>query len=92
MPNIRDALLQFYNEHYSANLMSLCLVGNYSVDTLEQFAVKHFSEVANKEFVSKDFTAGPPMYDESAFGHLVKIVPIKEHKTLTVTWPQLPST
>ena len=33
-PNIRELLLQYYESHYSANIMSLCLAGNYSLDQL----------------------------------------------------------
>ena len=35
VPDIREKLLKYYDEHYSSNLMSLCLVGNYNVDELE---------------------------------------------------------
>jgi secreted Zn-dependent insulinase-like peptidase len=32
------------------------------------------------------------MYDDTARGHFVKIVPIKDLKTIEISWPQLPST
>jgi insulysin len=35
IPNIREHLLNFYDKHYSSNLMTLCLVGNHSLDTLQ---------------------------------------------------------
>ena len=35
IPGIRDKLLTYYGEHYSANLMALCLVGNHQLDDLE---------------------------------------------------------
>ena len=92
MPDIRQKLLTYYDEHYSANIMALCLVGNHSLDTLEQYAVEHFSEVANKNLTLKDFTAGPPLFDDNAYGHLIKIIPVKDTRVLTITWPQLPST
>ena len=71
--------------------MSLCLVGNYNIDTLEQYAVEHFSGVVNKDLLLRDFTDGPPLYDETAYGHLIKIIPVKDQRTLTIKWPQLPS-
>ena len=71
--------------------MSLCLVGNYPLDRLEELATEHFHEVENKDLQLKDFiAAGVPLYDEQSLGHLVKIVPIKDLKQLTVTWPGLP--
>ena len=34
--NIRDYLLEYYEKQFSSNIMSLCLVGNHSLDELEQ--------------------------------------------------------
>ena len=71
--------MKYYGEHYSANLMALCLVGNHPIDTLEEMAVEHFSEIENKNLQLKDFiAAGEPLYDSNTLGHLVKIVPIKD--------------
>jgi len=56
IPDIRERLLTYYDEHYSANLMSLCLVGNHPIDTLEELAIEHFSEIENKNMALKDFT------------------------------------
>ena len=45
--------------------MSLCLVGNYPLDRLEELATEHFHEVENKDLQLKDFiAAGVPLYDE----------------------------
>lgn len=49
-PGIRDALIQFYNRHYSANLMTLCLVGNHTLDELEKMAVDNFVDIQNKNY------------------------------------------
>ena len=91
VPGIREQLLKYYAEHYSANLMTLCLVSNHPLDRLEELAIEHFHEVENKDLKLKDFIAtGVPLYDQEALGHLVKIVPIKDLRQLTVTWPGLP--
>ena len=90
VPDIRQQLLKYYDEHYSANLMSLCLVGNHSIDQLEELAVEHFTGIQNKNLTLKDFTKGEPLFDEKTLGHLVKIVPIKDVRQLTLSWPQLP--
>ena len=39
VPNIRELLLKYHKDHYSANLMSLCLVGNHSLNQLQDFAL-----------------------------------------------------
>ena len=43
VPNIYDILLEYYEKNYSANIMSVCLVGNYTLDKLEELAENNFS-------------------------------------------------
>lgn len=45
--DIREALLAFHREYYSANLMTLVIVGQESVDQLEAWAREFFSGVPN---------------------------------------------
>ena len=90
-PDTTKHLLEYHDRHYSANLMSLSLVGNHELDILEELALEHFSEVENKDLSLTDFS-GDVMFDETAFGHLIKIVPVKDLRNLEIIWPQLPPT
>lgn len=45
---IREAVVEFYWEHYSSNVMQLCLVGNYDLDRLQDLAEKYFGSIHNK--------------------------------------------
>ena len=56
VPNIREKLLEYYDAHYSSNLMTLCVVGNESLDSLQSMVVEHFSEITNRELPLRDFT------------------------------------
>ena len=47
-PNIYETVNQFYNEHYSANLMKLVIVGNNSLDELDHTTRAIFSQIKNK--------------------------------------------
>ena len=78
MPDIRERLLGFYDNNYSSNVMSMCLVGNHSVDTLQDMAIEHFAEIEDKKLLLTDYTKGEDLYDETTLGHMVKIVPIKD--------------
>jgi secreted Zn-dependent insulinase-like peptidase len=69
--------------------MSVCLVGNYSLDELEQLARENFSEVIDKDLKVKSYE-DDPMYGQDTLGHLIKFIPIKELRRLTIKWPQLP--
>ena len=89
VPGVRQYLLEYYQNHYSSNLMSLALVGNYSLDDLENLARENFSDVVNKDLKVSSYE-DDPMYGPDALGHLIKFVPIKELRRLTLKWPQLP--
>ena len=42
---MRDELLKFHEEYYSANQMCVCIVGRESLDTLESWVRERFTEV-----------------------------------------------
>ena len=68
--------------------MSLVLVGKQPLDQLEKYARTHFSSIVNKNLEVANFELDP-MFDSSSLGHLIKYVPIKESKILTIKWPRL---
>ena len=87
---IRDHLLKYHTEHYASHLMSLCVVGNHSIEDLEKEVQKHFGDIEKKEDVKlKDFSQ-EPMYDETSLGHIIKFVPNKDSKLMTIKWPNMP--
>eukprot|EP00177_Eucheuma_denticulatum_P002205 GFKZ01003943.1.p1 GENE.GFKZ01003943.1~~GFKZ01003943.1.p1 ORF type:complete len:1005 (+),score=138.94 GFKZ01003943.1:271-3285(+) len=45
--NVREALIDFHNKYYSANLMSLCVVAPHDLDTLQDWVVSLFSDIRN---------------------------------------------
>ena len=63
VPGIRDALLKFHSDWYSANIMTLSFGGKYSLDELEKLAIEKFSAVVNKDVVVPQF-ANPPHFRE----------------------------
>ena len=87
--NIRDHLLKYHKDNYSSNLMSLCVVGNHEVEDLEKFVRNHFSNIEDKKIKLKDYSKDP-MYDNTSLGKILKYVPLKESRLLTIKWPNLP--
>ncbi len=68
--------MKFHEDHYSANLMSVVLVGRHSLDALEQLAVTSFSDVVDRNRTLQDFSSEvDSLYDQT--GLLVKVVPNK---------------
>ncbi|AZQ10999.1 insulinase family protein [Shewanella khirikhana] len=82
---VREELLAFYRAHYSANLMTLCLVSPDSLDTLEAQARTYFSAIANGAIVKRYPTE--PLYTAAELGVWVQAIPLKEQKRLTLTFP-----
>ena len=88
--DIRESLMKYHNEWYSSNIMSLCVVGNHTLDELQDFVEKHFRSVIDKDVRLKDYSEDP-MMDNNTLGHIVKYVPVKKSTMLSIKWPKLPS-
>jgi insulysin len=88
--DIRESLMKYHNEWYSSNIMSLCVVGNNTLNELQDFVEKHFSSVIDKGVRLKDYSEDP-MMDNNTLGHIVKYVPVKKSTMLSIKWPKLPS-
>ena len=84
---IRDDLLEFYNQHYSAHKMKLVVYGKESLDHLETIVTDKFSAVKNREVVEPKL---PPLFNKSQLPSLVSLKPIKEKRTLSLLF-ELPS-
>jgi hypothetical protein len=46
--------------------------------------------VQNKNYATPDYTSEEVYDRETGIGHTIKIVPIKDMKSLTITWPCMP--
>ena len=94
--NVRDELMKYHSARYSGNIMSLVVYGRESLDELEQFVKTSFDGVKDQQ-LPRDITHGDgPAHEDLDFavssvaGHLIKAVPIKEVRYLTINIP-LPS-
>lgn len=84
-PGVRESLVKFHTAHYSANLMTLVLLGKHPLDTLEKMAKEHFEGIANKNATILDATAVLP-FDKTRLGKFIKIVPVGSKNILRVMW------
>ncbi len=82
---IRDELITFYQQHYSANEMSFALIGNYDLDTLEQWTQEKFSAIPKREVVAK--AKRPSLYLQDQLPLDLQIEPIKELRQLKLAFP-----
>lgn len=82
--DVREELLKFHKKWYSANIMCLAVIGKESLDELEGMVLEKFSEIENKNVAVPDWPRHP--YDEDRYGQKVKIVPIKDIRSLTISF------
>ncbi|WP_418357175.1 insulinase family protein [Shewanella basaltis] len=80
--DIRDELLAFYQQHYSANIMTLCVVAPRPIAELEQIVNQYFSGIQNRN-VSKHYPAQPLLAKEQQQKH-IQIVPLKDQKRVSI--------
>jgi insulysin len=83
-PNLREMLFNFYNSHYSANLMKLVIYGQSDVDALAKEVETRFEQVINKKYSRFHLKEHP--YDQKTIGKLLKYVPVKDNRTLELSW------
>jgi len=57
--DVREAFIKFHEDHYSANLMRLVVLGRESLDQLQHWVVEKFSEVPNKKIPPPEFEGTP---------------------------------
>ncbi|HEY8993108.1 MAG TPA: insulinase family protein [Lacunisphaera sp.] len=85
----REELLAFYHAHYSANQMTLAVVGKAGLDQLEQWTRTYFSPIKNLGLKPIDYPADylPP---KPAL-RLARMEPLKDLRQLSLEFP-LPAT
>ncbi|CAG9536896.1 unnamed protein product [Cercopithifilaria johnstoni] len=82
----RKALLKFHKTYYSSDIMSFAILGKESLDQLEQMVASlSFGDIEKKNVSRKTWNEGP--YGEEQLGVKVELVPVKDLRYLTLTFP-----
>jgi len=84
----QKAMKDWYNTHYSANKMHLVVLSNKPIGELIDLTVKDFSAVPKHATPTPTFTND--MTSERQKGSLIYVKPVKDIKTLSLTW-ELPA-
>ena len=85
---VRDSLLKFHAEFYSASVMTLCMYGVESLDDLQELAVTCFSGIKNTGISAPVFPGAP--YAPASLGRELHVVPIKDSRSLDFCFPLPP--
>ncbi|KAK4123327.1 ubiquitin carboxyl-terminal hydrolase-like protein [Parathielavia appendiculata] len=84
--NVRDKFIEFYEKHYSANRMKLCVLGREPLDVLQSWVVEHFTAVPNKNLAPNRWDQEVPLTKEQ-LGTQILAKPVMDTRELTLTFP-----
>lgn len=82
---VRDELIQFYDKHYSANIMRLVVLGSQSLDELEALTRPLFSQVPNRSYQREIIEE--PLFAPGQLPLLVQVQPLATRQQLDVSFP-----
>lgn len=91
---VRDDLLSFYKQHYSANKMGLVVLGREPLDELKKMVVERFSQVplvTDTAQINTDAVVLEPLFMPDQLPMEVLSKPVKELRQMSMNFP-LPST
>lgn len=77
-------VLEWYQKHYSANLMHLVIYSSLSIQELQKLTIELFSPVPNLDRTA--YRTDIPMTDHQLQGTMSWLVPIQQARSLTLFW------
>jgi len=86
--SIRDELIRFYDDHYSANIMALAVVGKEPLAQLREWVTENFSGIPNTG--KSRLEADVPLFAPGQLPARVDIVPIRDQRGLSLSFPVPP--
>lgn len=82
---VRDDLIAFYNQHYSANLMSLVVLGKEPLPELKAWVTAIFTPVRNID--AQPLATPEPLFRPDQLPARLDILPVKEERSLSLIFP-----
>jgi secreted Zn-dependent insulinase-like peptidase len=81
---VRDELLRFYRDHYSADRMSLVILGREDTETLADWARELFAAVPRRD--TEPVEPVEPVLRDSDVPSLLRMQPVKERRVLEISF------
>ena len=86
--DLREQVMNFWKDNYSANIMKLVVLGKEPLDELEASVRSKFSAIENKNLKPYDEkTMNGKPYAPESFGAILRAVPVSSVRRLVVNWP-----
>lgn len=83
--SLRGQLLAFYHQHYSANVMTLVVMGREPLEDLEQMVRTKFSAIPNSN--KQVETISEPLFSAGTLPLRINIEPLKQQRVMTLSFP-----
>lgn len=80
----RETFIDWYEKHYSANLMRLTLQSNLPLDELQELAIKDFQDIPDRQVTLTPIDK--PLISNETKGKIIYIAPIKNVQKLVLVW------
>lgn len=85
--SVREDLLTFYQENYSANIMNAAIFSSLSLDELENSAIEYFADIPNLN--TSPNHPSVPLRESAQLQQCIYIEPIKDLKKLSLIFTLL---
>ncbi|GGC56002.1 insulinase family protein [Marinobacter halophilus] len=82
---LRPDLIQFWQEQYSANIMTLAVYGPQSLNDLENMVRQRFSAIENRDLTTK--THPQSLYDDNRLPERITAESLRDARSLTLSFP-----
>jgi insulysin len=82
---LREQLLAFYGKNYSANIMTLTVIGRESLDQLEALVLPKFTGVKNRG--RNLIPIEQPLFTAGTLPRWINIQPVQNRRSLSVNFP-----
>ncbi|PSF12032.1 insulinase family protein [Marinobacter shengliensis] len=82
---LRPDLIQFWQDQYSANIMTLAVYGPQPLDQLEQMVRERFIAIENRNLTAK--THPQPLYVESRLPERITAESLRDSRSMTLSFP-----
>lgn len=83
--NIQDELVDFYNQYYSANLMSLVVIGPQSIPELKELVTERFTDI--RDFDASAYIDTAPLFVENSLPKKLEIQTLRQMRQLSLSFP-----
>lgn len=84
---LREAVVDFFNQHYNANTMILALTGPQSLKELEKLATTYFNEVPNRSAKTEVSYLNEKLILPEQLRKRVNVVPVGKRQYLSLVFP-----